>query len=156
MFERAQTNSVQSAPSLPQNENVPTPWPTSAFNLLPIGNDSKIVLLRAHSRSTAGSVGGSRRVDRTESLGQMGSFDFGLPFTGMPAILQELQRLRLPSFDAKSTIGKDQDVHAVVEFSPSQEANRQRFAHSLATFDSQSLFDGGWWMPLGQENRSRP
>ena len=38
------------------------------------------------------------------------------------------------------------------QFSPSQELNRQRFVHSLATLDSQAMFDGGWLLPLGQED----
>ena len=37
------------------------------------------------------------------------------------------------------------------QISPSQQENRRRFVHSLATLDSQAIFDGGWLLPLGQE-----
>ncbi len=29
--------------------------------------------------------------------------------------------------------------------------NRERFVHSLAVLDCQAMFDGGWMLPLGQE-----
>jgi hypothetical protein len=71
-----------------------------------------------------------------------------------PGSLQyhEPQRLRLASFDAKSPLGRDKTYTVLAsQSSPSQALNRRRFAHSLATLDSQSLFDGGWMLPLGQE-----
>ncbi len=62
------------------------------------------------------------------------------------------QRIRLASFDAKSPFGKDKTYTWLVsQFSPSQQENRRRFVHSLATLDSQAMFDGGWLLPLGQE-----
>jgi hypothetical protein len=36
--------------------------------------------------------------------------------------------------------------------SPGGDRNRRRFVHSLATLDSQAIFDGGWLLPLGQED----
>ena len=33
--------------------------------------------------------------------------------------------------------------------------NRERFIHSLATLDAQAMFDGGWLLPLGQEETIR-
>ena len=33
--------------------------------------------------------------------------------------------------------------------------NRQRFAHALAEQDAQVIFEGGWLMPMGQEDALR-
>jgi hypothetical protein len=60
------------------------------------------------------------------------------------------QEARLESFDKKGPF-KNSYTWLVSQPSPSQAANRQRFAHALATLDSQVLFDGGWLLPLGQE-----
>ncbi|MGE3407671.1 MAG: family 10 glycosylhydrolase [Pirellulales bacterium] len=38
------------------------------------------------------------------------------------------------------------------QFLPSEDRNRQRFVHSLATLDSQVLCDGGGMLPLGQDD----
>ena len=35
---------------------------------------------------------------------------------------------------------------------PSGEQNRRRFVHSLATLDAQVMVDGGWLLPMGQED----
>jgi len=64
------------------------------------------------------------------------------------------QAVRLPSFEAKSPFGKDKACVAEInaEFAPSERRNRQRFVHSLATSDPDFIFDGGWLLPLGQED----
>jgi hypothetical protein len=38
---------------------------------------------------------------------------------------------------------------------PAGEQNRRRFVHSLATLDSQVMIDGGWLLPMGQEEATR-
>jgi hypothetical protein len=71
-----------------------------------------------------------------------------------PAALfyHEPQRCRVASFDAKSPFGKDKTYTWLIsQITPSQQDNRRRFVHSLATLDSQAMFDGGWLLPLGQE-----
>jgi hypothetical protein len=118
-------------------------------------NDPQIVLLRAQQIQPPGppvaqganiEMNRSAEWDRLISDGPSpGSLQYHAP-----------QRLRLASFDAKSPLGKDKTYASLVsQFSPSQELNRQRFAHSLATLDSQAVFDGGWLLPLGQEDALR-
>ena len=64
----------------------------------------------------------------------------------------EPQRLRLAAFDAKSPFGSANTYTWLVsQFAPSDLHNRERFVHSLATLDAQAMFDGGWLLPLGQE-----
>ena len=38
---------------------------------------------------------------------------------------------------------------------PSDRQNRRRLAHSLASLDAQAMFDGGWLLPMGQEDAIR-
>jgi hypothetical protein len=80
-----------------------------------------------------------------------------LPATGSlllhdPLLLRDPKHPRLTSFDAKSPYGKDKTV--TVPFShllPSDRRNRERFVHALAALDAEAIFDGGWLLPLGQE-----
>ena len=62
-------------------------------------------------------------------------------------------RTRVESFDEQSPFGKANTYTWLIsQFSPSGDRNRRRFVHSVAVQDAQSLFDGGWLMPLGQED----
>lgn len=68
----------------------------------------------------------------------------------------EPQKTRLASFDVKSPFGAANTYTWLVsELSPSGNRNRRRFIHSLAALDSQEMFDGGWLLPLGQEDALR-
>src|SRR6185503_16718492 len=64
----------------------------------------------------------------------------------------EPQKARVASFDAKSPFGAANTYTWLVsQMSPSGDRDRRRFVHSLATLDSQAMFDGGWLLPLRQE-----
>jgi hypothetical protein len=64
--------------------------------------------------------------------------------------------MRLPSFDDASPFGKNNTFMSLVaQVSPVGLSNRQRHAHALAVDDSQVLFDGGWLLPMGQEEHLR-
>ena len=70
------------------------------------------------------------------------------------------QETRIASFDqqcAKSTRSPFKATYAwlVAQPAPADRQNRRRFVHSLATLDSQAMFDGGWLLPLGQEDAIR-
>jgi hypothetical protein len=64
------------------------------------------------------------------------------------------QEVRISSFDQKSPF-KPTYTWLVSQAVPSGEQNRQRFIHSLARFDSQFMVDGGWLLPMGQEDSIR-
>lgn len=113
--------------------------------------DGRIVLLRQQRFSTSGSIAAQALDIETNR-----SSDWDAAIHSQPApgclFYHEPQRCRLASFDAKSPFGKDKTYTWLVsQFSPSQEENRRRFVHSLASLDSQVMFDGGWLLPLGQE-----
>ena len=64
----------------------------------------------------------------------------------------EPKKMRLASFDAKNPFGPGNSYTWLAsQFSPSGVHNRERFVHSLAVLDCQAMFDGGWMLPLGQE-----
>jgi hypothetical protein len=56
---------------------------------------------------------------------------------------------RLPSFDERSPF-KNSSLELWTQALPSGGFNRRRFAHSLATLDTQVMCDGGRLLPLGQ------
>ncbi len=66
------------------------------------------------------------------------------------------QEARIESFDEKAK-GQFDPTYTwlVTQPAPSGARNRQRFVHSLAALDSQVLVDGGWMLPLGQEDALR-
>ncbi len=115
-------------------------------------SETGIVLLRQERVSPAGSLAAqaidietNRSSDWDAAIHQQlapGSLFYNVP-----------QQVRLASFDAKSPFGKDKTYTWLSsQISPSQQENRRRFVHSLATLDSQAMFDGGWMLPIGQES----
>jgi hypothetical protein len=80
------------------------------------------------------------------------------PFEDVPIpgslFFHEPQELRLASFDEKSPFSPSR-TWLVTQPVPSHHQNRRRFIHSLATLDSHVIFDGGWQLPLGQEDSIR-
>jgi hypothetical protein len=79
-------------------------------------------------------------------------------FQGMPAVgslfFHPPREMRIDSFDKQSPF-KSSYTWLVAETSVSDKQNRRRFAHSMATLDVQSIFDGGWLLPMGQEDSIR-
>jgi hypothetical protein len=64
--------------------------------------------------------------------------------------------LRLAEFDAVSPFGRDKTRTQLFSQIPSAgDARRKRLIHSLASLDSQIIFDGGQLLPLGQEHALR-
>ncbi len=63
---------------------------------------------------------------------------------------------RLPTFDELSPFGKSNTfLSLVAHLSPPDVSNRRRFVHALSTRDVQVMFEGGWMLPLGQEQSLR-
>lgn len=66
-------------------------------------------------------------------------------------------RQRLASFDAVSPFGRQNTfIKLVAQPTPSAEGNRRRFVHELADGDVKTVFDGGYLLPMGQEDALRP
>lgn len=92
------------------------------------------------------------------ALNQAAEIDRALSSAGPTASVfyHPPSRLRLPSFDEKSPVGP-QKTYAwlAAQMSPSGAENRRRFVHALAVGDAPAMFDGGFMLPLGQEESLR-
>lgn len=117
------------------------------------GDRSGIVLLRPERIASEADLG-VRAVDL--EVRQMTDFDrLFQPARWTGSLFFHAPReVRLDSFDAKNPF-KPAALWMIAQPSPSGDRNRQRFVHSLATLDSQAMFDGGWRLPMGQEESIR-
>ena len=141
-------------PALPRRSNV-------ADALLSVGIDgrylqddaSRIVLLRLERVRSEANLG-TRAADI--EISQMGDFDRYFQTAGTPGSLffHQPSEIHVPSFDQR---GPFQPSYAwlVSQPVPAGEQNRRRFVHSLATLDAQVMIDGGWLLPMGQEEATR-
>jgi len=113
----------------------------------------KLVLLRPERIVPSGSL--SARAVNLE-IGQMPDLDESFADHTIPGSLffHPPQEVRVESFDRKSPF-KTTYTRLVAHPVPSGRQNRRRFVHSLATLDSQVMIDGGWMVPLGQEESIR-
>lgn len=63
--------------------------------------------------------------------------------------------LRVASFDEKGPF-RPCYTWLAAQVVPSGAENRRRFVHALASLDPLAIFDGGWTLPMGQEESVRP
>jgi hypothetical protein len=109
-----------------------------------------VVLLRPHRIAPLNSLPG-HAVDLELNLdGSLDRLFADSPQSGS-LFYHEPQEARLASFDAKSPFKKTYTWLAS-QPAPSGVYNRSRFVHALAALDAKSMFDGGWMLPIGQEN----
>ena len=137
-------------PALPRKTNV-------ASALLSVGIDGqryvgtsrRIVLLRPEGVVPRGELG-SHAVE--VELGQMADIDryFQTSPTTGSLFFRRPREVHIESLDRKSPVGPGFSW-LLSQSSPSGHRNRRRFVHSLATLDSQAMFDGGWVIATGQE-----
>jgi hypothetical protein len=140
-------------PALPQKA-------TMAETLLRVGIDARhygpgqgVVLVRPE-RISAGSSLARRAIDL--EIQQTPDVDRYFQTLDLPGSLffHQPQEVRIPSFDEKSPF-KPCYTWLASHPVPSASQNRRRFVHSLATLDSQVMFDGGWLLAMGQEEAMR-
>lgn len=81
---------------------------------------------------------------------------FGLAATRGAVWLHEPQMLSLPGFADVSPFGKENtSFWQFPSLAPSDAANRKRLIHTLAALDATVCLDGGWLLPMGQEDALR-
>lgn len=113
-------------------------------------HDSSIVLLRSQQvEPPATTVSQSLAIEQNRSV----DLDRLTNNSPLPAalIFHEPRRLRIKSFDTKSPFPKTH-TWLVSQLSPSGIEQRRAFAQCLAAIDPLVMFDGGWLLPLGQED----
>ena len=81
--------------------------------------------------------------------------DLDRAFEGSPCpgnlFFHRPREMHIASFDRKSPF-KPSYTWLVSQPLPSDNRNRRRFVHGLAGLDSREMFDGGWLLPMGQED----
>jgi len=140
-------------PALPQRM-------TLADALLRVGIDTRLyeetpglVLLRPQSVQPGGSLRARAAALELSRMPDAEAVFRGLPVSGTLAFHPPLIT-RVPSFDAQSPF-QPAMTELFTQAVPSGQANRRRFVRSLAALDSQVIADGGWLLPMGQEESLR-
>jgi hypothetical protein len=140
-------------PTLPQRTTVATALLRVGIDTRQYqGHQQQIILLRPERVLPEANL--SARAADLE-LGQMGDFDRCFQ-TGAAGSLffHQPREVRIESFDQKSPF-KPSYTWLVSQPVPSGQQNRRRLVHSLATLDAQVMIDGGWLLPMGQEESTR-
>jgi hypothetical protein len=118
--------------------------------------EAPIVLLEPHLETFEPEL--SRRATSLQLDGGSGELTASFQPAGRPGSFFTVRprEVRLTSFEQKSPFGADA-THALLvpHLVAAGAQNRQRFVHSLVTFDAQQIVNGGWMLPLGQEHELR-
>jgi len=140
-------------PALPQRA-------TAAEALLRVGispqhyeADANLVLLRPERLAPSSRLGAQAV---SLELHQMPDIDRQFQALAVPGsvFFHQPQELRVPSLDEKIPL-RPSYTWLVPSVVPSGEQNRRRFIRSLASLDAQVIADGGWLLPMGQEDGLR-
>jgi hypothetical protein len=136
-------------PTLPRRSSLAMAFLHAGIDLRLFRDDAQVVLLRPQRVLPAAQLT-AQAIDL--ELAQMSEAAFyfrSLPQAGS-IFFHPPQETYLPSFDQKVAI-KSSCALLLTQAVPSGMQNRQRFAESLAAHDAQIMIDGGWMLPLGQE-----
>lgn len=140
-------------PALPRRLNMAETLLRMGIDAGRYGPNESVVLLRPERISPQWSLAGQAVGLEIRQMPDVDRYFQDLPVPGS-LFFHKPQETRLASFDAKSPFKPTYTwlaTHAV----PSGAQNRRRFVHSLATLDAKAIFDGGWELPLGQEDSLR-
>ena len=146
-------------PSLPRKMTIAEAMLQVGIDAKSFGRDSSLVLLRPETVTPRWSLAGQAvNLELAQMLEVRQRPDMTRPFEdhSVPGSLffHRSQEIRVSSFDQKSPF-KPCHAWLATQPVPSGWQNRRRFVHSLATLDSQVVFDGGWQLPMGQEDSIR-
>ena len=133
---------------------------TIAEALLEVGVDARhyqgipnLVLLRPETVVSSADLATLAASLEVQQMPDVDEYFRRLPVTGS-LFYHPPQQTRVRSFDEVSPF-KPSYTELVSQVSPSSSENRRRFVHSVASLDSQVMLDGGWLLPLGQEDELR-
>ena len=136
-------------PTLPRRSSLATAFLHAGIDLRLFRDDTQVVLLRPQRVLPAAQLTAQAMDLELAQMSEAASFFRGLPQAGS-LFFHPPQEVRVPSFDQKAAI-KSSSALLLMQAVPSGMQNRQRFAESLAGHDAQIMIDGGWMLPLGQE-----
>lgn len=142
-------------PMLPSKED-----PAALFSLIGLDVERLAeagVILPRPQRIIASAAAAPRELDRHWNSHPELDALFGRASGGSGIHYLEPAPLPLPKFDAQSPFGADKTRTLLIsQILPAGATQRERFARSIAKSDSPLLMDGGWLLPLGQENALEP
>lgn len=115
-------------------------------------DDAKVVLLRSQRILPAAPLNVQAIDLELSQSSDADAFFRGLPQPGSLYFHPPLES-RVPSFDQKMAVKSG--VLLLSQIVPSGAQNRRRFAEGLARHDAQLIVDGGWMLPLGQEDATQ-
>ena len=140
-------------PTLPRRSSLAMAFLHAGIDLRLFRDDAQVVLLRPQRVLPAAQLTAQAIDLELAQMSEAASFFRGLPQAGS-LFFHPPQEVRVPSFDQKVAI-KSSSALLLTQAVPSGMQNRQRFAESLAGHDAQILIDGGWMLPLGQEEATQ-
>ena len=140
-------------PTLPRRSSLAMAFLHAGIDLRLFRDDAQVVLLRPQRVLPAAQLTAQAIDLELAQMSEAAFFFRGLPQAGS-LFFHPPQEVRVPSFDQKVAI-KSSSALLLTQAVPSGMQNRQRFAESLAAHDAQILIDGGWMLPLGQEEATQ-
>ena len=143
-------------PTLPNDPDVVEALLQLGLNVDHYSAENRIVFCRPN-RFAAGSVLSAQSVNINLATSANVDIVFNRLQPSASLFHHETQAMPLPSFDAVSPFGRENTRTVLfAHIAESEKYNRQRFIHQLAIRDVSCLLDGGWVLPLGQEESVRP
>ena len=136
-------------PTLPRRSSLATAFLHAGIDLRLYRDDARVSLLRPQRVLPSPQLNAQAIDLELNQFAEAAFFFRGLPQSGS-LFFHPPQEIRIPSFDQKVAI-KSSCTLLLTQAVPSGPRNRQRFAENLAAHDSQLFIDGGWMLPLGQE-----
>ncbi|REK18863.1 MAG: hypothetical protein DWQ37_03395 [Planctomycetota bacterium] len=144
---------LQLRPTLPRRARLDEAFRKIGIDVAAYAAEPSMVLLRPRVLRPGG-AGGVAAEDEIYLSPEMDRLF--APTQRASLFYHEPQKVRLASFDMQSPFGAANTYAWLVsQMSPGGNRNRRRFVHALATSDAAQLFDGGWLLPLGQEDALR-
>ncbi len=140
-------------PALPRRSSMVVAFLNAGIDLRLVHNDSQVVLLRSQRFYPSGQLTAQALDLELAQMPEAAFFFRGLPQSGS-LFFHPPQELHIPSFDKQGPF-KASFSWLLTQTVPSGQQNRRRFIESLAAMDSQILIDGGWMLPLGQDESLR-
>ncbi len=142
-------------PRLPAQEGAEAALLTLGIDAAKLGKLPGIVVPRPGRSARGGPIEQQAIYDHLNTLPELDRL-FGGATSVAAMHVSEPAPLRIPEFDRVSPFGADQTfTRLLAQISPAADVNRQRLVHSIARLDALDLFDGGWLLPLGQEESLR-
>jgi hypothetical protein len=142
-------------PRLPAQEGAAAALLALGIDAAKLGRLPGIVVPRPGRSARGGSIEQQAIYDHLNTLPELDRL-FSEAASTAAVHVSEPAPLRIPEFDRVSPFGADQTFTRILaQISPAGDINRQRLIHSIARLDTIDLFDGGWLLPLGQEESLR-